>query len=207
MGCTQQASFTYPETAKVDVVDDYFGTEVADPYRWLEDDMSDETALWVKAQNDVTFSYLEKIPFRNALKDRMTEIWNYPKMGTPDKEGDYYFYSYNTGLQNQSVMYLKKDLEGEGQVFLDPNAFSEDGTVALSAFSVSNDAKYVAYGISRGGSDWKELFLRAIDSGEDLDDHLKWIKFSDAAWFKDGFFYNRYDKPEKGDELKKVGLI
>ncbi len=202
MGCTQQESFTYPETAKVDVVDDYFGTEVADPYRWLEDDMSDETAAWVKAQNDVTFSYLEKISFRNALKDRMTEIWNYPKMGTPDKEGDYYFYSYNTGLQNQSIIYLKKDLAGEGKVFLDPNAFSEDGTVALSAFSVSNDTKYVAYGISRGGSDWQEFFIRDIDSGEDLDDHLEWIKFSGVAWFKDGFFYSRYDEPLEGDKLK-----
>ena len=202
IGCTQQSSFTYPECAKVDVVDDYHGTKVPDPYRWLEDDMSDETAAWVKAQNEVTFSYLEQIPFRNALRERMTDIWNYPKMGTPDKEGEYYFYDYNTGLQNQDIIYMRKNLESEGEVFLDPNAFSEDGTVALSAFSVSNDTRYVAYGISKGGSDWKEFYVRDIESGKDLDDHIEWVKFSGIAWFKDGFFYSRYDEPSEGDELK-----
>ena len=202
MGCTQQKSFLYPETTKGDVVDDYFGTEVPDPYRWLEDDMSDETTAWVKAQNKVTFAYLDEIPFRSALKERMTEIWNYPKMGTPGKEGDYYIYSYNTGLQNQDIIYIKKDLQGEGRVLLDPNKLSDDGTVALSAFSVSNDAKYAAYGISRGGSDWKELFVREIETGSELDDHLEWIKFSGIAWYKDGFFYTRYEEPKEGDELK-----
>jgi prolyl oligopeptidase len=206
MGCTQQATFTYPETAKGDVVDNYHGTEIADPYRWLEDDMSDETAAWVKAQNEVTFSYLESIPFRDALKERMTEIWNYPKMGTPFKEGDLYFYSYNTGLQNQSIIYMKKSLEEEGEVFLDPNGFSEDGTVALSGLSISNDQKYAAYGISKGGSDWREFFVKDIATGKDLDDHLEWIKFSGMSWFKDGFFYTRYEQPEEGDELKAANL-
>jgi prolyl oligopeptidase len=202
MGCTQQQTFTYPETAKGDVVDDYHGTEVPDPYRWLEDDMSDKTAAWVKAQNEVTFSYLESIPFRDALKERMTEIWNYPKMGTPFKEGDIYFYNYNTGLQNQSIIYKKKSLEEEGEVFLDPNGFSDDGTVALAGLSFSNDHKYAAYGISRGGSDWREFYIKDVETGRDLEDHIEWIKNSGVSWYKDGFFYTRYDTPAKGDELK-----
>ncbi|MDF1576350.1 MAG: prolyl oligopeptidase family serine peptidase [Bacteroidales bacterium] len=202
MGCTQQVTFNYPETAKGDVVDNYHGTEVPDPYRWLEDDMSDETAAWVKAQNELTFSYLESIPFRDALKERMTEIWNFPKMGTPFKEGELYFYSYNTGLQNQSIIYMKKSLEEDGEVFLDPNKFSEDGTVALAGLSVSNDHKYAAYGISKGGSDWREFFVKEIAGGSDLEDHIEWIKNSGVSWYKDGFFYTRYDTPAEGDELK-----
>ncbi len=206
MGCTQQATFTYPETAKGDVVDDYHGTSVPDPYRWLEDDMSDETAAWVKAQNEVTFSYLESIPFRDALKERITEIWNYPKMGTPFKEGDLYFYGYNTGLQNQNIIFKKKSLEDEGEVFLDPNGFSDDGTVALAGLSFSNDHKYAAYGISRGGSDWREFFIKDVETGMDLEDHLEWIKFSGMSWYKDGFFYSRYDKPEEGEEMKGANI-
>ncbi len=202
MACTQQGKFDYPTTRKDKVSDDYHGTTVADPYRWLEDDMSEETAAWVKAQNELTFSYLDKIPFREALKERMTEIWNYPKMGIPSKEGPYYFYSYNSGLQNQSIIYLKENLEDEGKVFLDPNSLSEDGTVALTNMAVSGDHRYMAYGISRGGSDWQEFFVRDIETGKDLDDHLKWIKFSDISWYRDGFFYNRYDTPKEGDELK-----
>jgi prolyl oligopeptidase len=203
MGCTpKQQPLDYPETRKQDVVDTYFGTQVPDPYRWLEDDNSEETGEWVKAQNEVTFSYLEQIPFREELNNRLTEIWNYPKMGQPNKEKDYYFYSYNTGLQNQSVIYIKQSLDEEGRIFLDPNTFSEDGTVALSSFSVSNDARYAGYGISRGGSDWREFFIRDIETGEDLDDHLEWIKFSGMSWYKDGFFYSRYDEPAAGDELK-----
>jgi prolyl oligopeptidase len=200
--CTPKNAFVYPETRKGDVVDNYHGTEVADPYRWLEDDMSEETADWVRAENEVTFSYLETIPFRGALKERMTKIWNYPKMGLPFKEGDRYFYSYNSGLQNQDILYMKNSLDEEGSVFLDPNTFSEDGTVALSVLSVSNDHRYLAYGISRSGSDWQEFFVREIPSAKNLDDHLEWIKFSGIAWFRDGFFYTRYDKPATGDELK-----
>jgi len=202
MGCTQQQTFNYPETRKGDVVDNYFGTEVPDPYRWLENDTSAETAAWVKAENEVTFAYLESIPFRDALKERMTEIWNYPKMGTPFKEGDLYFYSYNTGLQNQSVIYMKKDLEEDGEVFLDPNGFSEDGTVALAGLSISNDHKYAAYGISKGGSDWRDFYVKEIASGQELSDHIEWIKNSGVSWYKDGFFYTRYDAPARGDELK-----
>jgi prolyl oligopeptidase len=202
MGCNQQASIDYPETTKGDVVDNYHGTEVPDPYRWLEDDMSDETAAWVRAQNKVTFSYLESIPFRDAIKDRMTEIWNYPKMSTPFKEGEFYFYSYNTGLQNQDIIYKKKSLDEEGEVFLDPNTFSEDGTVALAGLSFSRDHQYAAYGISKGGSDWREFFVKNIHSGEVMEDHIKWIKNSGASWYKSGFFYTRYDTPAEGDELK-----
>ena len=202
MSCTQQPTFNYPETRKGDVVDNYHGTEVPDPYRWLEDDMSEETAAWVKAQNELTFSYLESIPFRDALKERMTEIWNYPKMGTPFKEGDHYFYTYNTGLQNQSILFMKRNLEDEGEVFLDPNGFSEDGTVALAGFSVSNDHKFAAYGISKGGSDWREFYVKEVETGEELGDHIQWIKNSGISWYKEGFYYTRYDTPAKGDELK-----
>jgi prolyl oligopeptidase len=202
MGCKQQQTFHYPETPKGDVVDNYHGTEVPDPYRWLEDDTSEETAAWVKAENEVTFAYLESIPFRDALKQRMTEMWNYPKMGTPFKEGDLYFYSYNTGLQNQSVVYKLKNLDEEGEVFLDPNNFSKDGTVALAGLSFSKDHQYAAYGISKGGSDWREFFVREVSTGKDLSDHIEWIKNSGVSWYKNGFFYTRYDTPARGDELK-----
>jgi prolyl oligopeptidase len=207
MGCTPDYhELTYPETPKGETVDNYFGTDVPDPYRWLEDDRSAETEAWVVEQNKVTFEYLRQIPFRNALKERLTEIWNYPKTGAPFKEQDLYFYSYNTGLQNQGVLYMKTDLEAEGQVFLDPNKLSDDGTVALSDFSVSNDAKYAGYGISRAGSDWKEFFIKDIETGKDLEDHLKWIKFSGMSWFKNGFYYSRYDEPADGDELKAENI-
>ena len=183
-------------------MDNYHGTEVADPYRWLEDDNSDETKAWVVAQNEVTFGYLEQIPFREELETRLTEIWNYPKMGQPSLRSGIYFYSYNSGLQNQNVIYKKMSLEEEGEVFLDPNTLSEDGTVSLSAFSVSRDGKYVGYGISRGGSDWNEFFVRDVETGEDLEDHIMWTKFSGMSWYKDGFFYSRYPEPAEGDKLK-----
>lgn len=202
MACTNNPSFQYPETRKGEVVDNYHGIKVADPYRWLEDDMSEETGAWVKAQNEVTFAYLESIPFRNKVKKRMTEVLDYPKMGLPFKEGEHYFYAYNTGLQNQDIIYVRDQPDGEGVVFLDPNKFSEDGTVALSAISVSNDHRYFAYGISRGGSDWNEFYVREIETGRDLEDHLQWIKFSGIGWLENGFYYTRYDKPAEGDELK-----
>jgi len=198
----EKEALVYPDTRKTDQIDNYHGTEVADPYRWLEDDNSEETKAWVIAENKVTFDYLDKIPFRDQIKERLTEIWNYPKMGNPFEKKGIYFYSYNTGLQNQSVIYKKNSLEAEGEVFLDPNTLSEDGTVALTAFSISNDAKYVGYGIARAGSDWNEYFVRGIESGKDLDDHLKWIKFSGISWYKDGFFYSRYPEPKEGDALK-----
>jgi len=199
-------SLNYPETRKDDVVDEYFGTMVPDPYRWLEDDRSPETMEWVKKQNELTFGYLENIPFREKIKTRLTEILNFPRMSAPWKEGDYYFYSFNNGLQNQDVYYIKKSLEDEGEVFLDPNLMSDKGTVSLTNLSVSNDSKYVGYGISKGGSDWREFFIREIETGKELDDQLKWIKFSGIAWYKDGFFYNRFNEPVEGDELKGVNL-
>ncbi|MBE0655305.1 MAG: S9 family peptidase, partial [Bacteroidales bacterium] len=193
----------YPETRKSDIIENYHGTEVPDPYRWLEDDMSEETAAWVQAQNEVTFNYLAQIPFREKIRNRLEELWNYERMGTPWKEGPYYFYSYNNGLQNQNVIYITKDLNEKGEIFLDPNTLSEDGTVALSSFSVSHDGRYAGYGIARAGSDWNEFFIKDIETGKQLEDHLKWIKFSGISWYKDGFFYSRYDKPE-GSELSGV---
>ncbi len=196
----------YPETRKDDIVDNYFGTLVSDPYRWLEDDRSEETMEWVKKQNELTFGYLEKIPYREKIKNRLTEILNFPRMSAPWKEGDYYFYAFNNGLQNQDVYYIKKTIGEDGEIFLDPNKLSEQGTISLTNLSVSNDSKYVGYGISKGGSDWREFFIKEIDSGKDLDDHLKWIKFSGISWYKDGFFYNRFNEPEDGNELKGVNL-
>jgi len=194
------AQFQYPETKKVDVVDNYHGTKVADPYRWLEDDHSEETKAWVIEQNKVTFSYLESIPFREKIKERFTQIFNYPKYGAPFKAGDKYYFFKNDGLQNQSVMYVKNDINAEAKVFFDPNRLSEDGTKALSTFSFSEDGKYLAYGVSTGGSDWNEFFVMNTETGKQLSDHLKWIKFSGIAWKDDGFFYNRYPEPV-GSEL------
>lgn len=202
MSCSEKpTSLKYPETRKVDQVDNYHGTEVVDPYRWLEDDNSEETKAWVAAQNEVSFGYLEKIPFREQLNKRLTEIWDYPRMGIPTRRQGMYFYFYNSGLQNQAVLYIKENLEDEGRVFLDPNTFSEDGTVALSSLSISKDGKYAGYGISRAGSDWQEFFVRDIETGKDLDDHIKWIKFSGMSWYKDGFYYSRYPEPEEGEAL------
>jgi prolyl oligopeptidase len=202
----QQQKFEYPVTAKVDHVDDYFGTQVADPYRWLEDDTSAQTEEWVKAQNEVTFGYLGSIPFRGKIEERLTEIWNYPKVTSPYKRGGWYYYSKNDGLQNQYVVFRKDKLEGEEQMVLDPNTFSEDGTVALTSFNPSMDGKYIGYGISRGGSDWNEFYILNADDLTPLDDHLEWIKFSGMSWYEDGFFYSRYPKPEKGDELSGQNL-
>lgn len=202
-GCQMKTQkFTYPETRKGDVVDNYFGTEVPDPYRWLEDDRSEETAEWVKQQNAVTFSYLESIPYRNQIKERLTEIWNYPRRSAPWKEGGKYFFAKNDGLQNQSVYYIQETLDSDPVVFLDPNKLSDDGTVSLTNFSVSKDGKFLGFGTSTGGSDWREFFVKDMATGEQLADHLKWVKFSGIAWYKDGFFYSRYPEPQTGDELK-----
>lgn len=201
-----KTSLKYPKTLKENTVDNYFGIEVPDPYRWLEDDRTEQTLEWVKSQNELTFSYLEKIPFRDKITKRLTDIYNYPRMSAPWKESDYYFYAFNNGLQNQDVYYYTKSIEEKGEIFIDPNTFSEKGTIALTNFKVSKDGKYVGYGISRGGSDWREFFVKELETGVDLDDHLKWIKFSHIAWYKDGFFYNRYNEPGKGDELKGENL-
>ncbi len=204
--CTQ-TGIEYPVTKKVDTTDVYFGTEVPDPYRWLEDDNSEETAEWVKAQNEVTFTYLEKIPFREKIRERLTKIWDYQRYSIPWKQGGYYFFSKNEGLQDQSVYYIQDDLESEPRVIIDPNTFSEDGTVALMNFSVSRDGKYVGYGTTSGGSDWREFHVRDIATGTDLEDHLKWIKFYGLTWYKDGFFYGRYEEPLAGDELTNTNTF
>jgi prolyl oligopeptidase len=197
-----QGGLKYPETKKTDQIDTYFDVQVKDPFRWLEDDNSEETAAWVKTENEVTFSYLDKIPYRNKIKDRITELWNYEKESAPWKEGGYYFFTKNDGLQNQSVYYIMKDLNSEPELFLDPNKLSEDGTVALNAFAISKEGKYLGYGISRAGSDWRELYVKDIKTGEVLKDHIMWAKFSGISWYKDGFFYSRYPAPEKGNILK-----
>lgn len=194
------SQFKYPETKKVAVVDDYHGTKVADPYRWLEDENSEETKAWVTEQNKVTFGYLESIPFREKIKERFTQIFNYPKYGAPFKAGDKYYFFKNDGLQNQSVMYVKDDLNSDPKVFFDPNKLSKDGTKSLTTFAFSDDGKYFAYGVSSGGSDWNEFFVMNTETGKQLPDHLKWIKFSGIAWKDDGFYYNRYPEPA-GSEL------
>ena len=205
MSCTsQQKKIVYPETAKVDTVDVYFGTQVPDPYRWLENDTSAATAEWVKAQNEVTAEYLSRIPFRDKLLKRMTELADYEKIGTPFKKHGKYYFRKNDGLQNQSVYYVQDSLNGEPRVFLNPNKLSEDGTVALTGLYFSNDGKYTAYSISRSGSDWSEIFVMNTETGKLLDDHIQWAKFSGASWEKDGFYYSAYDAPVKGKEFSNV---
>ena len=195
MNCAPQPALNYPATAKTDHVDVYFGVEVPDPYRWLEDDRSEATAAWVQAENEVTFGYLEKIPFRETIREALITIWNYPKEGVPSKYGNRYFVYKNDGLQNQSVLYTMDSLAGEPRVFLDPNALSDDGTTRVGDISVSHDYKYVAYTLSSGGSDWKEIRIKDLD-GRDLPDVVRWIKFSTIAWRGDGFYYSAYDAPQ-----------
>jgi prolyl oligopeptidase len=191
----------YPETRKDDQVDDYHGTKVADPYRWLEDDNSAETLEWVDAQNQVTRSYLEQIPYRSQLKQRLQELYNYPKYGIPSRSGAYYLWSKNDGLQNQSVLYVQEGLNGEPRVLLDPNQLSPDGTVRLMAGEASRDGRYFAYYLSSGGSDWLDGHVLEIESGNALKDDLRWLKVTGLAWFGDGFFYSRYDAPQDGHDL------
>jgi prolyl oligopeptidase len=201
--CQRREKIQYPQTVVTDQTDTYFGVDVADPYRWLENDTSAETAQWVKAQNEITFAYLEKIPFRQALKDRYTKIWDYPRYGVPFAKKNLYFYFKNDGMQNQSVLYVQEGLSGDPRVLLDPNNLSEDGTVALASLSVSNDARYLAYAVARAGSDWNEIFVLDISTGQNLPDHIKWVKFSGMAWKGNGFYYSRYEAPAPGGELSK----
>jgi prolyl oligopeptidase len=194
-----------PDAPRGDVVEDYHGTRVADPWRWLEDTDAAETRAWIEAQNCLTFAFLEKIPEREQIRQRLTKIWDYPKYGTPFKDGGRYFFFKNDGLQNQSVLYVQRTLTDPPAVLLDPNRLSEDGTVALSALEVSDDGRYLAYSTSISGSDWQEFLVRDIATGRDLADHLKWVKFSGASFTKDGqgFFYSRYPVPE-GAALQSV---
>ncbi|MBS3030424.1 MAG: S9 family peptidase [Dolichospermum sp. DET50] len=199
-------ALTYPTVSKSDQVDNYHGTAVADPYRALEDPDTEETKAWIKAQNQVTFSYLNEIPIREKIKQRLTKLWDYEKYGTPFKEGESYFYFKNDGLQNQSVLYTLPSLEAEPRVLLDPNQLSADGTIALSGISISENGQLLAYGLSSSGSDWQEWKVRDIATGEDRQDHLQWIKFSSASWTHDhqGFFYSRYDEPNEKTKLEDV---
>jgi prolyl oligopeptidase len=201
ISCQGEKGIKYPKTATVDVVDNYFGVEVPDPFQWLEDDNSPQTKAWVEAQNKVTFDFLGNIAFRGQIRERLTQIWDFERYSAPFWKGDNYFYYKNDGMQNQSVLYVKNGLEGESRVFLDPNAMSEDGTISLGSVSISDNGKYLAYSISRGGSDWNEIFVKEIATGNDLQDHIKWVKFSGIAWHGNGFYYSRYDEPLAGEEL------
>jgi len=206
---TPSGRLKYPETKKVDQADTLHGVKVADPYRWLEDLDSAETAEWVAAQNDVTFKYLGEIPERDRIKQRLTDLWNFEKYGIPHKEGGRYFFSRNEGLQNQSVVWTTERLDAEPRMLLDPNTLAADGTVSLAGGGVmpSDDGALAAYGVQTAGSDWVEFKVRDVKTGKDLPDQVKWVKFSGAAWTKDnkGFFYSRYDEPKEG--LKSVNYF
>ncbi len=198
----------YPKAKKVDQIDEYHGIKVADPYRWLENSDSPETKAWIETQNKLTRAYLDKIPEREKIKQRLVELWNYEKFSTPVKRGNKYFYLRNDGLQNQFVLYVTDSLKDTGRVLLDPNQLSKDGTIALSGFSISDCGKFLAYGLSSGGSDWQEWRIRDVETGKDFPDLIKWVKFSSASWSKDskGFFYSRYPEPNEKTKLEEVNF-
>ncbi len=200
----ETAPIKYPPSPRSETVDDYHGTRVADPYRPLEEPNAPATRAWIDAQNKVTFGFLGAIPERSAIERRLTELWNYEKYSPPFHEGGRYFYTFNTGLQNQSVLYTMDSLAAEPRALLDPNTLSADGTVALAGMKVSDDGRYLAYGIAGAGSDWTEWKVRDVAQGTDLPDLLRWVKFSGAEWTPDGkgFFYSRYPEPKPGDDLK-----
>lgn len=201
MKASASSPIVYPPSKKVEQVDDYHGINVADPYRWLEDADSPETKAWVEAQNKVTFGFLESIPERARLRERLTQLWNYEKFGVPFREGDRYFFTRNDGLQNQSVLYVGRTPDDpQARVLLDPNTLSSDGTVALTGYAVSDDGQLLAYGLATAGSDWNEWRVRNVETGEDLPDRLQWVKFSGASWTKDGkgFFTAAMTSRRKG---------
>jgi len=201
---SQTMTFDYPDAHKVDQVDDYHGTQVADPYRWLEEPDSPETRAWVEAENALTMPYLASLPSRDRIEKRLTELWDYPKYGAPFERGGRYFFTKNDGLQNQSVLYVQESLDGEPRVLLDPNTLSDDGTVALGGMSISRDGRLLAWATNVSGSDWRTWYVRDIDTGKDLDDKVEWSKFSGASWDEagKGFYYSRYDAPAEGQELE-----
>lgn len=192
----------YPETKKVEQTDNYFGVNVADPYRWMEDLNDDNLKLWIKKQNELTQSYISKFPGKDKIKDRLMSIWNFERAGAPSFAGKYYLMFKNNGLQNQSVLYKSESWNGNYEKFLDPNEFSTDGTVALSFISPSNNGKYLAVGISKSGSDWREILIYDLETGKKLDDIIQWVKFSGTNWYGNGFFYSRYPQPKEGENLK-----
>lgn len=194
----------YPDTYRSDYTDDYFGTSVADPYRWLEDENSEETRNWVQQQNEVTSEYLSTIPFRNVVRKRLEGLWNYEKSGIPFKKGPWVFCFRNSGLQNQSILYVRKGYDGTERLLLDPNKLSDDGTTSLSDYSVSKDYKYMAFTTSKGGSDWNDIRLMDIKTGKLLSDEVKWTKFSGIAWYKKGFFYSAYDVKDESKALSTI---
>lgn len=213
-GCDQDITsaigtkLKYPETVKIEQLDNYHGTEVSDPFRWLEDDVreSDDVHNWVEAQNAVTFAYLETLPQRTAIRERLTALWDYERFDVPFKEGGRYFFFRNDGLQSQSVLYTQASLDTEPRILIDPNSWSEDGTIALSGLSVSPDGRYVAYGIQDGGSDWRTWKLLDVESGATLDEELTWLKFTGTEWTADsaGFYYGRYPAPEEGEKFQSL---
>ena len=189
-------SIKYPVTKKIEHVDEYHGTKVSDPYRWLEDDMSEETAQWVKAQNEITFAHLEQIPYRKKIFQDLEAAYNYPKYSAPRKKGEYYYFYKNNGLQNHSVLYRQKDMNAEPEVVIDPNTLSADGTVGMGAFVYSKDGNYAAYTLSKGGSDWQEITIMDLRTLKNLPEKLEWVKVSGISWKGDGFYYSRYPAPE-----------
>ena len=199
-----QSGLDYPVTRTVDHVDTYHGTKVPDPYRWLEDDTSADTATWVEAQNKVTFAYLDRIPYRAQLKRRLERLYDYAKYSAPARKGEYFFFRKNDGLQNQSVLYIQKGIDGKPEVLLNPNDWSPDGTVLLNAFVPSKDARLAVYGISRSGSDWQEYNVLDLTTRKPLTDKIEWVKVSGVAWRGNGFYYSRYPQPEKGKELSSA---
>ena len=200
----EEKKLNYPEPPRSEQADDYHGTKVSDPFRPLENADSPETRRWIEEQNKLTFGFLESIPERKRIHERLTKLWNYERVTEPAREGGRYFYSRNTGLQNQNVLYTTPKLPGEGKVLLDPNTLSKDGTTALTGIDVSDNGKLLAYGLAVAGSDWQEWRVRDIESGKDLEDHIQWVKFSGASWLPDGsgFFYSRYDEPESAEKLR-----
>jgi len=199
----EKIKVNYPETRMGDVADDYHGTTIQDPYRWLEDDNSDETKSWVVDQNKSTFDYLDNIKYRKDIKERLESLWDYAKYSSPFKEGDTYYYYKNDGLQNQYVLYGSKDIKAEGEVVLDPNKFSEDGTSSLAGISFDKSGRYLAYLVSEGGSDWRTGYIKDLETGELLEEKIEWVKFSGFSWRKDGFFYSRFPEPKEGGELSQ----
>ncbi|MFV0521333.1 MAG: prolyl oligopeptidase family serine peptidase [Mangrovibacterium sp.] len=195
-------NINYPKMKKDNTTDNYFGTTVSDPYRWLEDDNSEETKQWVEAENKTTFAYLNNISFRDAIQKRLTEVWDYASESAPFKHHNYWLEFRNNGKQNQSVLYYRTSLQEDANILLDPNTFSKDGTVALSDYAISKDSKYLAYAISRSGSDWREIYVMDIATKQLLPDHIEWAKFTNISWYKNGFYYNRYPKPAEGNALK-----
>ena len=201
---TLAQQFEYPKARKVDQVDTYHGIAVADPYRWMEDDNAADTAAWVEAENKLTFGYLDKIPFRKPLTDRVVALNNYEKVSAPSRKGPYVFFRRNEGLQKQSVLYVQKGMQGTPEVLIDPNTWSEDGTTRLTIFVPSADAKYAVYGVSKSGSDWEEFKIMELATRKTLTDSLEWVKVSSVGWQGDGFYYSRYPAPDKGKEKAAI---